>query len=212
MAQSKNTLFYVHDPMCSWCWAFVPVWQQVQDALGELPLKVEYLLGGLAPDSDAPMPADMQHMLQTTWQRIQQHVPGTEFNFAFWTDCQPRRSTWPACRAVLAAGNQQQEQEMIQAIQQAYYLRALNPSDDSTLIQLAQELGLDTERFAADLDSTSTGQLLEQQMQQARRMPINGFPSLVLQTTDGYQLIPLDYNSADNILSAIRAALPTALA
>lgn len=207
MTQSPNTLFYVHDPMCSWCWAFVPVWRQVREALKELPVQVEYLLGGLAPDSDAPMPAEMQQMLQSTWQRIQQHVPGTEFNFAFWTDCQPRRSTWPACRAVLAAGNQQQEQEMILAIQKAYYLRAMNPSDDSTLVQLAQELGLDGENFADDLNSEETRRRLEQQMQQARSMPINGFPSLVLQTQNGQQPIPLDYNSASNILDAIRAGL-----
>ena len=23
-------LYYVHDPMCSWCWGFVPVQQQLQ--------------------------------------------------------------------------------------------------------------------------------------------------------------------------------------
>lgn len=207
MTRSSSTLFYVHDPMCSWCWAFVPVWQQVRDALQELPVQVEYLLGGLAPDSDAPMPADMQQMLQATWQRIQQHVPGTGFNFAFWTGCQPRRSTWPACRAVLAAGNQQQAKEMILAIQHAYYLRVMNPSDDATLIALAQELGLDSGRFAADLNSDETRQRLQQQMQRARSMPINGFPSLVLQTENGQQPIPLDYNSADNILAAIRQVL-----
>lgn len=207
MTQSPNTLFYVHDPMCSWCWAIVPVWRQLREALEELPVQVEYLLGGLAPDSDAPMPEDMQQMLQAAWQRIQQHVPGSEFNFAFWTDCQPRRSTWPACRAVLAAGNQQQEREMILAIQHAYYLRAMNPSDDSTLIQLAQELGLDAERFAADLNSEETRQRFGQQMQLARSMPINGFPSLVLQTQNGQQPIPLDYNSADNMLAAIRKGL-----
>lgn len=207
MNSHENTLYYVHDPMCSWCWAFVPVWQQVREALQELPVRIEYLLGGLAPDSDAPMPAEMQQMLQATWKRIQQHVPGTEFDFAFWTDCQPRRSTWPACRAVLAAGNQQQEREMILAIQRAYYLRAMNPSDDSTLIRLAQELGLDTERFTADLNSEETRQRLQQQMQLAHSMPINGFPSLVLQTAAGYRPVALDYHSASSMVQQIRQGL-----
>lgn len=95
MADRLPVLYYVHDPMCSWCWAFVPVWQQVQEQLAEWPVRIEYLLGGLAADSDVPMPEDMQHMLQATWRRIQQHVPGTEFNFAFWTDCQPVVQFWP---------------------------------------------------------------------------------------------------------------------
>lgn len=196
-------LYYVHDPMCSWCWAFVPVWQQVQEWLADRQLPVRYLLGGLAADSNEPMPHDMQQMLQATWQRIQQHVPGTEFNFAFWTDSQPRRSTWPACRAVLAAASQQQEKEMILAIQQAYYLRAMNPSDDATLIQLAQELGLDVDQFAAELHSDATQQRLREQMQLAQGMPINGFPSLVLKTGLGQVAIALDYRSAAAILQAI---------
>lgn len=208
MTTQQPTLYYVHDPMCSWCWGFAPVWRQVRERLAGGPVRVEYLLGGLAPDSAEPMSAEMQTMLQQAWRRIQQHIPGTEFNFAFWTDCKPRRSTWPACRAVLAAARQQQELAMIEAIQQAYYLRAMNLSDDSTLLQLAAELGLDTERFAVDLNSEATRLRLQQQMRQAHSMPINGFPSLVLQTGRGLQPIPLDYNSACNILDAVKAALP----
>lgn len=146
-------------------------------------------------------------MLQNTWQRIQQHIPGTEFNFAFWTDCQPRRSTWPACRAVLAAANQQADRQMIVAIQRAYYLRAMNPSDHSVLIQLAQELKLDAERFASDLNSEPTQQLLQQQMQLAHSLPINGFPSLVLHSSSGLSPIQLDYNSADTMLRQIKQEL-----
>jgi len=41
------------------------------------------VLGGLAPDSDQPMPEQMQRYLQQTWQRFQQVVPGTRFNFDF---------------------------------------------------------------------------------------------------------------------------------
>jgi protein-disulfide isomerase-like protein with CxxC motif len=54
---------------------------------------------------------------------------GTEFNFDFWTKCQPRRDTYKACRAVIAASQQNAEEAMIEAIQKAYYLRAMNPSE-----------------------------------------------------------------------------------
>lgn len=96
---------------------------------------------------------------------------------------------------------------MISAIQQAYYLRALNPSDDEVLVQLAVELGLDGERFAADLNSTEIRETLQQQMQLAHSMPINGFPSLVLQTGQVYRPLPLDYHSAQNILDELSALL-----
>jgi len=103
-----DTLFYVHDPMCSWCWGFAPTFETV---LSELPnsVKVNHLLGGLAPDSNDPMPESMQLSLQQTWQRIAEVIPGTEFNFDFWTQNAPRRSTWPSCRAVIAARRQSQD-------------------------------------------------------------------------------------------------------
>ena len=78
------TLYYVHDPMCSWCWGF-------SRALGELAeqlptdIVLRRLLGGLAPDSDEPMPQDMQQMIQDSWHRIEQHIPDVKFNFDFST-------------------------------------------------------------------------------------------------------------------------------
>lgn len=92
---------------------------------------------------------------------------------------------------------------MILAIQQAYYLRAMNPSDDATLKQLARELGLDRRRFAHDLASSETKERLQQEIQLAQGLPINGFPSLVLKTRGGHLAVPLDYRSADNIMEAL---------
>ena len=48
-------LYYLHDPMCSWCWGYRPTWLKLKAALPHY-VQVEYLLGGLAPDNDEPMP------------------------------------------------------------------------------------------------------------------------------------------------------------
>ena len=202
------TLYYVHDPMCSWCWAFRPVWQQ---ALQQLPvgLGVRQLLGGLAPDSDEPMPASMQRYLQQTWRSIQQRVPGTRFNFDFWTRCQPRRSTYPACRAVIAARLQDPASEtgMVEAIQQAYYLRALNPSEESTLIALAGELGLDQARFAGDLVDAETQQTLLQEIAQARALGGDSFPSLFLVRGPESHRLQHDYRAPEHLLRQVAALI-----
>jgi len=63
-------LYYIHDPMCSWCWAFRPVWSAVQAQLPES-LQVKYLLGGLAPDSALPMEAATQAVLLSEIRRSQ---------------------------------------------------------------------------------------------------------------------------------------------
>lgn len=198
-------LFYIHDPMCSWCWGFRPTLAKLLAALpADMP--IHRLLGGLAPDSGQDMPSDMQRQLQDTWRRIQQRIPGTEFNFAFWKDCKPRRSTYPACRAVIAARIlvSTQEEPMILAIQQAYYLRALNPSDDETLVQLAGEIGLDQADFLQLLNSEETKLALADEIEAAHAMGIRSYPSLLLKTSQtSYWPISIDYTNHRAMLEQI---------
>jgi putative protein-disulfide isomerase len=136
----QSILYHVHDPMCSWCWGYRRVWDELRSALPESVVVVN-VVGGLAPDSDEPMPMAQRETIAGYWGRIAEET-GAEFNFDFWQQCEPRRSTYPACRAVIAAARQGAEEAMIDAIQRAYYLRAMNPSNTSTLVQLAIELGL----------------------------------------------------------------------
>lgn len=203
-SSDSTILYYIHDPMCSWCWGFRPVWLQVMAALPD-DIQLKYVLGGLAPDSDAAMPQDMQLSIAATWQMIQKEIPGTQFNFDFWVHCLPRRSTYPACRAVIAAGNQSPvaETEMLLAIQQAYYLRAENPSDYPVLIELAELIGIDKDRFATDIHSDEVEQILQQNIQLAHSMYVYSFPSLILERNGQQKTIKIDYNDADKILQQI---------
>jgi putative protein-disulfide isomerase len=204
----RNRLIYVHDPMCSWCWGFRP---NFENLCKHLPagLSVTRLLGGLAPDNDQPMPAELQSKLQDTWRRIRTRIPGTRFNFDFWRDCHPRRSTWPACRAVIAARQYAPslESPMIEAIQRAYYLEARNPSDTDTLAALASQLGLDAVDFAIRLDAAETHDILEQEITQARRMGADSFPSLRLQIDESFWPVPVDYTDARPMLETIQSLL-----
>ena len=188
-----QTLFYFHDPMCSWCWGYRPTWQALQQLLPSS-IKVEYRVGGLAADSDEPMPIDMANTIQSHWRRIESEL-GTAFNYDFWAQCEPRRSTYPACRAVIAAKQQDKDKEMIQGIQEAYYLRAMNPSNINTLIQIAKEQGLDVERFEHDVHAAKTEATLLEQIQLARQWQVPGFPSLMLNI--GSALYPIEVNYKD---------------
>ncbi len=200
----NKRLIYVHDPMCSWCWGFAKTWQNLVEQLPE-GFTIVRLLGGLAPDSDEPMPESMQSMLQETWQHIEQVIPGTHFNFDFWSKCKPRRSTYPACRAVIAAREQGEEYDglMTARIQHAYYQQAKNPSDNSTLIELAVEIGLDETAFTEQLTASSTRQKLLEEISTARSMGVNGFPSVLLQNDEQLHRISIHYTDVDAMLAQI---------
>ncbi len=203
MTQYK--LYYVYDPMCSWCWGFQPVWKQITEAL-EGVIEVQYVVGGLAPDSNEPMPIEMQQQIASYWKKIESFL-GTEFNYEFWTKNSPRRSTYPSCRAALAARKQNQEVAMVSAIQKAYYLEAKNPSDDHILLELAQDLGLNIERFKEDYFSDALNQALFDEIKYARSIGGNSFPSLFVHTSDSIIELPINYQDAKETIEQVKQLL-----
>jgi len=199
-------LYYIHDPMCSWCYAFSQSWTALQQALPP-DIAIVYLAGGLAPDATEPMPLATQKMVQQAWQRIEQTVPGVHFNWDFWSRNTPIRSTYPACRAVLAAKKQRTdaEAEMIRTIQTAYYQQAKNPSLPETLQACAHEIGLDTKTFIEDLTSPAIESELQHQIQLARSQDVYSYPSLRLMHNHIVSPIAIDYLNHRAMLDEIRA-------
>ncbi|VAW62907.1 Thioredoxin [hydrothermal vent metagenome] len=198
-----STLYYVHDPMCSWCWGFKPVLEELIHHLPDT-LKLEYMMGGLAADSDTPMPDKMQRQIKSNWQSIQQSIAGIDFNYDFWTLCTPRRSTYPACRAVLAAKRLQGKyNEMNTAIQKAYYLQAKNPSDYNVLYELAEDIDINKEQFISSVHSDEIQEQLIQQIEFSRSVGAYSLPSLFIKAGNTVLPVVLDYNNADIILQHI---------
>ena len=190
--------------MCSWCWAFKPTWDRVkEELLGQV--KVNYLLGGLAPESNQPMPIETRKYVKGNWNRIQEMIPGTRFNYDFWTSCEPKRSTYPACRAVICAKQQHPDFEnlMIYGIQKSYYLEAQNPSNNDVLINIAESLGLDTDKFRIDLKSSQVNEILLDEIKLTRSMDINSMPSLALKINGTLKVIDIDYLDANYIIKQI---------
>ena len=96
---------------------------------------------------------------------------------------------------------------MLLAIQQAYYLNAMNPSDDSILIELSRQLDLDSIQFEHDLNSAATQDLLSQEFELRDSLYVHSFPSLVLDIHNKQHTIEIDYNNADTILNKIISLL-----
>lgn len=199
------TVYFAYDPMCSWCWGYRPTFSKLEKALEEI-VDIRYSLGGLAPDSNEPMPADVKQYVMQSWRNVENTL-GAKFNFNFWTKCQPRRSTYPACRAVLIARKFNLEKEMYFAIQKAFYLDAKNPSDIEVLSELAVKLGIEALLFCQLISSEEINQQLMTEIAFTRKMPIQGFPSLVLSIKDSLYSIPVDYKDWQQTYSIIKQAL-----
>ncbi len=169
---------------------------------------LRYVMGGLARDSHEPMPADKRAYVREAWQQVALQT-GAQFNWDFWEKCQPRRSTYPSCRAVLAAAAQKADigPAMFHRIQQAYYLQARNPSDETTLIELAAELQLDAKRFAVDLGSAAIEERLQDGFILRRRLQATAFPSLILAHGQRSRWIARGWQPTQEVEQRLRAAL-----
>ncbi|MBB1489250.1 DsbA family protein [Oceanospirillum sediminis] len=202
-------LIYVADPMCSWCHAYAPVYQRIRegflaDYADRMASKSSFVVtGGLAPDSDEPMPEEQQQYIRGIWQKIEA-TTGTRFNYDFWEQCVPRRSTWPACRAVIAARAQGLELEMLTAIQQDYYQQAKNPSDWPVLEDCARSVPtMDIAQFIREYERIHREQVLEREVEFIRRLGVQGFPTLIIKQKGSWSALPVDYLSAESALEAI---------
>lgn len=202
---SAVTLYYIYDPMCSWCWGFKPVWERVKDALSDR-LEIVYVLGGLAPETEAPMPEVMREQLQQTWQRISE-MCGVRFNFDFWRQNIPRRSTYPACKAVLVAREYDKEPAMYARIQQFYFLEAGNPSLYENLYDLAEALGIPRQAFVERIHSAELDKLFRDELRFAVELGAQGYPSVVLKRGDRLHFIEHSYTDVKDNLRKIEALL-----
>lgn len=172
----------------------------------EIPIR--YVMGGLARDSADPMPEEIQSYVQSQWRLVAERT-GAEFNWDFWKDCAPRRSTYPACRAAIAAGMQRPDgtAAMFHAIQRAYYLEARNPSDAETLVQLAGELNLDSQRFSDDLVSAHADELLHEDFALRRSFHADKFPTLILEHDDNQLWLAYGYEEEEMVVDLLTSAL-----
>lgn len=204
MQLENNTLYYIYDPMCSWCYAFE---QSLSVLQKQLPVGLDFkpILGGLAADTNTAMPLATQTMIQQAWQQIESTVPNVRFNFDFWTKNTPYRSTYPACRAILAAQNQSPEfaEPMRQAIQHAYYQDAMNPSLNDVLIACAAKLALNIEQFSKDLLSVAIDIKLSEQRHFSRLLGVSSYPSLCLVLNSEIYTIIINYKEIESILDQI---------
>lgn len=195
------TLYYIHDPMCSWCYAFKPMLEEIKSKLSK-EINLVYVCGGLAKHTDEPMPKDQQEKIKTIWKQIEQEV-GTKFNYDFWEKNIPQRATYLACQALILARQHDKEEAMIEAIQKAYYQKALNPSKSEVLVKLAHEIGLDKNLFEASLNTLQTQQLLEEDLNLRRKLGVRVFPTLLLKYKKESYPIIIDFKQSAKMIEQI---------
>ena len=178
---SPPLLWYVADPMCSWCWGFSPVIEAVREAYHDR-LKIALVLGGLRPGTTTQMTAAARDEILHHWHQVHERT-GQPFQFDGALPEGFIYDTEPASRAVVTVGGLDPSKifAMFKAIQSAFYAAGRDVTQTAVLAELAAGLGLDAAAFLQAFDSDAARARTQAHFTQARKAGARGFPTLILQ-------------------------------
>ncbi len=214
MEDSRPHLIYFADPMCSWCWGFVPVMALIRRRYGdELPIRL--VMGGLRPGTDKAMTQAAKADTRSHWEHVHE-ASGQPFDYDFFDREGFVYDTDPAARAVVLARRQDETLALalLVRIQGAFYAQNRDVTDPSILADLAAELGFVREDFAALLADEGVKMETWRDYAIAQRAGVTGFPTLVAgPSADGtFALVTRGFNVPDLVLPAVQEWFETAQA
>ena len=199
-------LIYVADPMCSWCWGFVPVIGAMRQRFGGgLPIRL--VLGGLRPGTTEPLDEPSKRTIREHWEHVRE-ASGQPFDFAFFDRTSFVYDTEPASRAVVVArrGGPDAALSGLEAVQRAFYAENRDVTDTKVLADIAAAaLGLDKDEFLTAFASEEAQRETWTDFAVAQRAGIRGFPTLLAGAAAGepYGIVTQGFQPAERILAIV---------
>jgi putative protein-disulfide isomerase len=204
---SATHLIYFADPMCSWCWGFAPVIDEIATRWSER-LPIRLVLGGLRPGETTPMTEEARTRLRGHWVRVTE-ASGQPFGAAALATPGFVYDTDPAARAVVLIRRRApgRELEALHRLQRAFYLEGLDITDDAALARFAPDFGLDPGVFAAELKDSALAEETWRDYAISRGAGVTGFPTLIVGPgSDGaYLPVTRGFQPAADILRTLAA-------
>ena len=215
---TENSLVYVGDPMCSWCYGFGVPLQQLLEQLPGVPLAV--VLGGLRAYNQEVMPSSLKDTLHPHWGEVTKRS-GKPFGTGQFDREGYIYDTEPACRAVVTIRTHAAKHTlaMYHAIQHAFYAMGRDITQTTVLADVWQALvdskttgdvdfSRDTfiDAFESDTIKTQT----RNDFAMVQQWGIRGFPALIAVVNGEAQLVANGYMEADEMLQRVQQVFASA--
>lgn len=190
---------YVGDPMCSWCWGFAPVVEEVERRYAA---PLEIVVGGLRPGPAAEPLDNIRPYLVEHWVDIGERT-GQPFDLAGLDRSDWLYDTEMPARAVVAVRETVPDRTLaaFTRLQRAFYGEAIDVTEPSAYPALLSEVGADAalELFRSE-DSKA---LAWRDFARARDWGIGGFPTLLVEHAGHLQIVTRGYVAGDELLPAL---------
>ena len=199
-------LIYFSDPMCSWCYGFSPVIDDIRRAFGRaLPIRV--VMGGLRPGTATPMTDAARHEVAGHWSHVHD-ASGLPFDSAVLAPAGCIYDTDPAARAVVVMRRDDEERALayLARLQRAFYAEARDITRGEVLADLAAEHGAASDLFLAQWAAEDAKQETWADYAVSQRAGVTGFPTLVAgPNADGvYGVVTRGYAPGEQVVGVLK--------
>lgn len=207
-AQPKDTILYVYDPMCGWCYGFDPVMEQVSKEWGDR-FHFQVISGGMITgDRQGVIAPQMAEYILNTVPRLEK-MTGVKFGDAFLTSL--RNGTYYASserpsRAMAVFRSQYPDKAIAfaHAMQKELFLNGKSLEEEATYRSLCKDFGLDADAFVKQLDAPAATTAAQQDFNLSSRLGVSGFPAVIGVRDGKATLLASGYTDAAALARALR--------
>ncbi len=182
--------------MCSWCWGFSPVMEQLRATQSDR-YDFSLVVGGLRTKGEMTWNLKSKNYLQEHWEQVAKKTGQLLTNVLFEKE-DFEYDTYPACKAVVTVRElfgMQSAFTYLHTIQEAFYTRGEDITKVNVLIDLLNVTVLDSTAFKTFFESQRAELLMQHDFAKAHSMGANAFPSIVIIDEDGHMVCQKGYRS-----------------
>lgn len=182
--------------MCSWCWGFHPVIQQLRRDYNHL-YDFSLVVGGLRTKGAMVWNTETKEALRQTWRKVAD-TTGQHFTDNLFTLDNFEYDTYPACKAVVTVRELWGEDaafDYLAKVHEAFYVEGIDITLPDTLLQF-----IDNDKqslFKNFYISERAEVLMLHNFSKSRSMGANMFPSVVKIDTQGHMVCKKGYQRLD---------------
>ncbi len=180
---TKPNIVYVYDPLCSWCYTFDPVMDQLHDKYkGHVDFSV--VSGGMIIGSRKKPVSFMEEYILAGYKDME-NLTGIKFGDAYLALVKQGTDLLDSekpSNAVVAYNALHSDRilEFVHELQSAYFLYGNSLNQDSTYLKMAQKFQLDGLSFLGQMKSDSIQKSTQDNFKKVEDSGISAFPTLLL--------------------------------
>ena len=206
----QPTLFYIGDPMCSWCYGMSDILKDTQEYCAKNGIKFQTIVAGLRASGQVLWDKRFKGFLKEEWTNISNRT-GKKFSFEILDLLNFDYDTTPACKAVLISkilsfNNSKIVLEFFSKIQEKFYANSQDTKKLEFYKLICEDLNLDFEEFSKLFEDKSLDKKLQTEFIFGRNLS-SSFPSLILVNKKQQVNISIGYSSLEEVISRINKNL-----